>query len=374
MKDSRETFVDWLTIHKIDFNELKKLVSRFPPQNQIFNKEINDYKTGISAEEAWAFSAKSIAILLPQYKQTIDTVCTEADKCLLPKENKSNKPYALDQGRNLLPFVSCNYMGGIPDLISVAHEFSHAVQIVLSREHQTGKNAFMLPLLRESCAFLGEIALLDFFEKYDNKIHKQLKKAWLNDNIKYLSADVSELRHAIEDNKLEYSYNWNYPVARLYALMLRRQLNIPNKSYGNNDIAKLFTSGAKAQAAICINKLLEYWPIPNLLPVMNFSKEKRLTKYQILGAVSILFAKQNKEMYQYTVGDFYQNILEHLDKKTLFIYFQHKKPVGYACWNTVSKGKIVITELYTPFIDKNRFRKFMEEYYQMKVEVPFHSE
>ena len=370
-QDSTEIFSDWLYIHKLDLNKIKKLVSKIPAQNQTFNKKISNSKSGYSADEAWELSAKSLSKLLPRQAPLIEEVKNKAEKNLSSNENKLKRPYTLDQGKDDLPFVSCCYMGNIPDLINVAHEFSHAVQIVLSRESQTKESAFMPPLYRECCAFLGEIALIDYFEKENSEIHKQLKLVWANENLKYLSTDVSELKQALENNNLEYSYNWNYPIARLVALMLHKKSigNKPNKT----TFEKLFASGKKASSLISIEELTEFLPIPNPLPVMLFSKErKKMTEQQVLGVVTALFVSAHNHQNNLSIEKFYQKMSAHIKSNTLFLHFLNGKPVGYACWDkAIKKGEIItVDELCTPFVSEDRFKKFMEKYLECEVDIP----
>jgi oligoendopeptidase F len=165
--------------------------------------------------------------LLPAHIKTIRIIQKNTPKCLLPLKKKSQRPFVVDNEQSL-PFISCYYTAKVADLIRIVHEFSHAVQIVASRAHQNSQNTFMPPMLRECCAFLGEIALIDYFEKKNPGLFQQLKQVWFNDNLKYLLSDVKLLNIAINNNDSSYYcyYEWNYPIARLYAVMLRRQSQI----------------------------------------------------------------------------------------------------------------------------------------------------
>jgi len=314
--------------------------------------------------------AKSLTKFLPQLSQTIQRIENDAPKCLAPKKDKSQKPYTLDQGKSELPFVSCNYTGKVSDLITLAHEFAHAVQILASRESQTEENAFMPPLARECCAFWGEIALIDYVQQKDEKLYVLLKKAWSNDNLKYLKADAEVLKQALENNDSGYSYNWNYPVARLYALMLRKQMN-HKKAEVQKTITTFFASGSKITQTISMKSLIAFFPIPNPLPKMPKPNKAGFTKYQILGAVTALtISDQQIDVERFTVGSFNHHIAKHIENKTLFIYFKNEQPAAYACWEKKTKEKISLSELCTPFVEPEELQQFMQKYYHCAIEMP----
>ena len=226
----------------------------------------------------------------------------------------------------------------------------------------------MPPMARECCAFLGEIALIDYFEKRDTKLYQLLKQVWRNNNLKYLSSDVAFLHKAINDHSLKYSYDWNYPIARLYAVALRRQVNNKNKQQFNK-IENLFASGSKAVEILIISQLSETLEVYNPLPEINISKKEGITKYQMLGAATAL-AMYDQNKLTSSIEEFYKKISLHIQKKTLFISFQKGKPVAYACWKTGSKGGMLITDICVRFSDINSVKKSLYRKYNKNIEIP----
>jgi hypothetical protein len=65
-------------------------------------------------------------------------------------------PHTEDLGHEHPPIISMDWRGTAADLICLAHEVAHALQIQMS-DHET-----MPPVAREVCAFLGEIALIEY--------------------------------------------------------------------------------------------------------------------------------------------------------------------------------------------------------------------
>ncbi|MBN7776745.1 hypothetical protein JYP49_05725 [Nitratireductor aquimarinus] len=138
----------------------------------------------MSAEDAWALASQSLAAALPRLARLIRFVRNRAPKCLEPKAGKPERAFTYDHGRRQLPFVSCNYRGQASDILTVAHEFSHALQIVASA------GSAMPPLAREVCAFIGEHALLDWARQNASPLLPRLEAAWAADNQCYMGADA----------------------------------------------------------------------------------------------------------------------------------------------------------------------------------------
>lgn len=209
--ECQATIADWL-----DFNGL----TREAVQQQLAVIESLDVDAfdrlgvqphlGLTVDDAWAFCAESMRVAFPDLKARIDKIEMEAPKCLKPKGTKHPKPFTYDLGFQKLPFVSLHYQERPADLLAMAHEFGHAVQIVASWQNGEGQ---MPPVARETCAFLGELAVIHHCQVRFPLVPFAHRKADAN----YFGDTAQELKTAIQDSQAPYRYGWNYPIARLVA-------------------------------------------------------------------------------------------------------------------------------------------------------------
>jgi hypothetical protein len=115
------------------------------------------------------------------------------------------------------PAVVLRYRGRVADLITVAHEFGHAVQISAS-------GGFVPPVSREVCAFVSELVLLKLLRVEMPDLHGAVRAAWQARNRSYLGRDRTLLALALRDPGSVYHYGWNYPIARVLASECVEQL------------------------------------------------------------------------------------------------------------------------------------------------------
>jgi hypothetical protein len=120
-------------------------------------------------------------------------------------------PYALDRGKGLIPAIAMDWSGSPHDLLCLAHECGHGLQIILS------DHALMPPVGRETCAFVAELLLMAYVKDREPRLFHSLCRTWAQDNKLYLGSDVKLLRAALEDPETPYHYRMNYPLARLAA-------------------------------------------------------------------------------------------------------------------------------------------------------------
>lgn len=205
------TIADWLEFNDLTCEiVLRQLALLEPLDGYAFDRSEVQPHLELTTDEAWALCAESMRVAFPDLKSGIDQIEVEAPKCLQPKSTKHPKPFTYDLGFLNLPFVSLHYKDRPADLLAMAHEFGHALQIVAAWESGEGQ---MPPVARETCAFLGEWAVIH---------HSQVQFPLLTsthhrDDINYLGNKAQELKTAIQDGRAPYSYGWNYPIARLTA-------------------------------------------------------------------------------------------------------------------------------------------------------------
>lgn len=147
------------------------------------------------------------------------------------------RPCALDAGRFIAPQIVMAWRGTAGDMICLAHEAGHALQIVWSDHAETPVIA------RETCAFLAEIALLSYAEAHNPSLHAALARVWHRENATYFDADAKVLLSALQDPSTPIDYRCNYPLARLAAWRLARE-------QGLAACGALFCQGADAMETI----------------------------------------------------------------------------------------------------------------------------
>jgi len=158
-----------------------------------------------------------------------------------------NVPHTRDDGPECDPVVVMAWKNKPEDLMCLAHEVAHALQINLSA------HVFMPPVAREVCAFLGELILLDWCQNhnsllYSTLLYSHLLGAWLKDNTRYLGEDAENLAAEMSMPIAPYRYRMNYPPARIMAVYLFEN-RTPTQVYD------LFSSGSDAMSLLPYDQL-----------------------------------------------------------------------------------------------------------------------
>lgn len=125
-------------------------------------------------------------------------------------------PHTIDRGKNTPPLIVMNWSGKPKGLLILAHEAAHALQYTLSAHE------FIPPVARETCAFVGELLLLDHAYVHFPALFNALIVEWHNDNNRYLIADADALGVATENPTLGYHFRMNYPLARMASIEMFR--------------------------------------------------------------------------------------------------------------------------------------------------------
>jgi hypothetical protein len=151
------------------------------------------------------------------------------------------------------PAIHIIWSGSVADLICLAHEISHAVQMILSA------HVFMVPVAREVCAFLGELALIKFAMGESDALYQQLCTVWRRQNARYLGSDVARLLDDLKVMSSPYIYRHNYPLARVVAMSL-----FADTSCGH--LRGLFASGSAACDFFNIADVMKELPRHDAMP------------------------------------------------------------------------------------------------------------
>jgi cytolysin-activating lysine-acyltransferase len=257
-------------------------------------------------------------------------------------ESPLNIPHTIDLGKTKSPLVVMNWQCLPEDLICLAHEASHALQITMSN------GSAMPPVARETCAFLGELSLIAYVAKNHPHRLASLLQSWEVENRIYLGTDIDDLICSLENPESFYDYRHNYPIVRLAAVQLFH-------SGGDLSLDKLFASGSNAMSLLPLVDMADKASaIENYLPpvpVYNASQPLTMDAYRRLGIITLLDIEGDQCKTADQIGDYYSDLSVILREKNLFISTDSdNKPIGYATWIvSPSTGEVVVDQRVAPF-------------------------
>ena len=228
-KKKRYVLSDWQVLHGLDA-ELCQHIIDFAQQYKITHH--NGGTSGSEPSETagfdnlWDLAADAYIAFFDKKKDFVASVHRKTTKRSLV-ESAINPPpsFTVDQGDNEYPYVSVTLKGQPVDALVVAHEFSHAVQLVEC------KGEFMPPASRELCAFIGELILLQFLQRSLQSYYQTVYPHWLRHNQRYFGTQLEQFKLALESPESTYDYLWNYPVARVFSIAAFQTLT-PDELWG----------------------------------------------------------------------------------------------------------------------------------------------
>ena len=108
--------------------------------------------------------------------------------------------------------VRLHHVNGCVKPLTVAHEFVHVLQALQAQACSTP------PVLRETGAFLGELALMGFEAGLPASTRRQYRRIWRQENQYYFGVAGHLLAAGLAQPNQAYRYAINYPLARAAAL------------------------------------------------------------------------------------------------------------------------------------------------------------
>jgi hypothetical protein len=209
-RKAHSTLRDWLELHGLTKQQCVNVLAR-ATNYQV--QHATPAQCGPPAAEAWRTAAAALEARFPEMTAAItETRDTTTLSLHRPGTPPLTAPFRGGAG------VRMHYQGRVADMLTLAHEFGHALQITL-----TG-GAFVNPITREICGFLAEHALLAALENDRSELHEGAVAAWRADNAGYLVKHGAALAKALFEPTSRYTYAWNYPVARVLAAESARHL------------------------------------------------------------------------------------------------------------------------------------------------------
>ncbi|MFC5586089.1 hypothetical protein ACFPOD_13305 [Nitratireductor kimnyeongensis] len=276
-------------------------------------------------------AAQALAAVLPELSSAIRTVRLRVPKNFEVQTGGEGRAFTYDRGRKGLPFVNCPYRETASDLLTVVHEFSHALQIVAS-----GRST-MPPVARELCAFLGERLFLSWLRENQPSLLPLIESAWVSHNSNYFGNDLRSLVSAQECGSEVYDYGWNYPIARLLAQAILQE-------WTDKKIASLFKSGAKAPSL-----LADFLDRPSILPqryvlpALDDTGGTVANLYRQIGGLVMLDLQDTvARVSDEAIGSRYDCLFECMRGRCVFLALdRHQTPLGYVLWQRGQEGEPV---------------------------------
>ena len=328
----RYYLADWLSLHDFSVTKIRGFLSQQRVSFDLECVRTDEQQASITltASDCWSLVAEALRLKFPALRDEIETVKQGCEVNF--DASKKNPPYTLDRGDDF-PYVSVSYRGCASDVICIAHEFGHAVQLFLAG----GK--FLSPVLREQAAFISELALIDHLRNLNSEMTVCLVASWSQENKVYLVDNVKKLELALKDDGSPYDYCWNYPIARYCAIALSDSLPVVQLEA----VFKGLWTVEKCVNAACDKK--DVLGMRNYLPkVPQLDKEKpALNAYRSLGMMVLLDIDYWQGESEKCIEDYYAGLLGHLQKRSSMIAINDvKKPIGYVAWEIDSDKPEVV--------------------------------
>jgi hypothetical protein len=257
--------------------------------------------------------------VFPSRKGLIDAVKTHTDTCFLFTPLRYQQPLTIDEGGSSYPTVICPYSGGADELITMAHEFSHALQIMSSKGRKSP------PILREICAFIGELALLEYMKEKDLDQYNILFEAWNSQNAGYFGSNLKDLKIALSVTNSGYNYQWNYPIARVMAIDLFRNEE-------SSKLWNLFQRGIESSTYRDYLKGLEGAMNEVALSALNPNSgfTPLITSYSVIGVLAMLDILYQGHNTKRKIRNYVSDLKIDLTSECIYLQFNSsRQPIGY---------------------------------------------
>lgn len=214
-----DSMADWLALHGISAPQMRKLLTParpVPPVPPVLAPPPPPEPpppTNLAGETAWQMAGQAALWRWPALRPEIDTTLklTQRHFALDAARYKrafTFQPDPADPGRIL---VGMAYQADLRGLLTMAHEFGHALQLT------TSQGCFMPPILREACAGLAEAALIaalpDLGPDLAPDLAENLRALWQKDRTRIGTQGAEQVIAALNAPRSRYRYRWNYPPA-----------------------------------------------------------------------------------------------------------------------------------------------------------------
>ncbi len=309
--------------------------------------------------DIWTQNECLTNLVLPAFEAALkqpdlwNRICTEIEFSTLDPQG-DGLPHTIDRGPDRPVLIVLNWKGTPDDVICLAHEVAHALQIIFSDHKQ------MPPLAREVCAFLGELNVIAHARTSAPDLYPALCDVWPRENDAYLGSDIDLLAAALADPHAHYHYRQNYPIARLAAVEL---FNRGDGAW----LCQLFSSGNDGMRHVPVIELANRaGDIANYLPAMPRPEPQTpaIDAYRSVGAMALIDIDYWEGRSETRIEDYYADLLRHLQDQTAFVALnEQRKPIGYATWSKAAQGDgCTLTRQAAPFGDHLTLQRALERH------------
>lgn len=205
---------DWLDLHGATRESVLTALRLFPNIHFNYNLIASSdpfEDVNISPSLAWEVVVNSMVHALPANAEQILEIAESTHVNFNQYTKNGKHAFALYDKNAGVPSISLKYRNDYGSLLTLAHEFGHA----LHYGHVT--ESFVAPVIREICASFSELALIDFLQHSTKNLYRGVVCEWSFRKNSEILAATKSLESALTNNCARYSYEWNYAMAHKYA-------------------------------------------------------------------------------------------------------------------------------------------------------------
>ncbi len=356
------TIQDWLCLHKLEVENIQNMLGGSRAEEPLSFTSIDSFSTvesqkisGDILDRDTCFNQYVLASLVSFFGRTY-SIQNQLSEIVFSNIPVGARPRTIHASGNS-PIVELAWSHQPEDLVCLSHEVAHALQSNLS------DGAFMPPVAREVCAFIGELILLNWVIDNNQALSDSLLPVWQSESEIYLGENAEDLLVALSDHATPYTYNMNYPLARIMAVRIFN-------TWDKHQIYNLFSSGSEAMSVLSIETLVE--PLPNPLPPFANADQPSLNAYRSLGAMVLLDLECWDEQPDVVIDKYYGDLAKHLKEQTAFIGLQKDmRPMGYATLARASGNARVprLQHLVAPFGDDQALESLVRERIKLQASI-----
>ena len=224
--EMRATLADWLDLHGLTPDVCRTLLSQTPG----VAPTAKDPDWFATPEETWNLVAGYMTAALPQATRIIDQTTRETRRDFSGTGRWASRAFTFQDDKNGLVLVVCQPRQRLSDLMIIAHEFGHALQLTATLQPSHP----MPPLTREICATLAELLVIEQFARTTAAEAALAMQIFTGRGAALRQRAQQDLLAALEAPSTPYSLNWNYPPARVLASRAKVKLDA-------KDLWRIFT-------------------------------------------------------------------------------------------------------------------------------------
>lgn len=203
------TLAGWLQLHGLSAQTCQVLLGLTPP---LLPPPVSAPDAAIPDGPAlWSLIADCLAAELPTLDSDIRKTAGQTLVNFAPDPERHPRPFTLHAPVQSRVYVSCPLTGQADDVLTVSHEFGHALQLTCCPE------TALTPVLRETCAFLAEAIVAKALNQHDVALSGSVRAVYERRAATDLGPVARRLRAALDRPETPYDDHWNYPPARQIA-------------------------------------------------------------------------------------------------------------------------------------------------------------